>query len=241
MWIVLCRRHDHSGLWAFERLRRRARLQPLELVLIEDLSSPQVRWEQRIDGGGAAVRIDLPDGRRLDSSATRGVLNRMLGALGGAAALAHPDDREYAVSELAAFAASWLHCLAPLVINPPKPNGLAGPFLHPLQWRALAHEAGLDVAPFHADSDAPPAMQIDPVGTALLAVDGELLADGAPAEVQAGVHALAALSGLPLLAVRFAGAPERTGEWRFLDASSFPDLSAGGEAGVEAIEAALAS
>jgi hypothetical protein len=241
MWVVLCWGHDEPALWAADRLLRRGRLRPLELVRLEHLSSPLVRWEHRFTDGSARVRIGLPDGREIDSREVRGVLNRVLGAPTAAAVVGHPEDRAYATSEAGAFAAAWLRALGPVVINAPRPNGLVGAFLHDVQWRSLGRRAGLDVAPYAADSATLNGHGGDEPSTRLVAIGGRVLAQGVPAEVQAGVAMLAGLAGLDVMEVRFAGAPGPGDRWLFLDASPYPDLRAAGEAGIEALEAALAS
>jgi hypothetical protein len=241
MWAVLCWRHDQSALWAFDRLRRRGRLRPLELFLLDDLSSPRARWEQRLSGGSTTFRVELPNGRSLDSRIVRGVLNRAVSAPTAAPIVGHPEDRAYATAESAAFAASWLRSLGPRVVNPPRPNGLVGPFLHTLQWRALARRAGLDVVPFLADSSAPAVDDGLARSVTALAVGGRLLADAAPAGVRAGVATLSGLVDLPLMSVRFSGESDPAGPWRLVDAWPYPDLFLGGEAGIEALEDVMAA
>jgi hypothetical protein len=68
-----------------------------------------------------------------------------------------------------------------------------------------------------------------------------LLRTGASGAVQRACARLSALSSTRLLGLRFDGAdPARVG-WRLLDTAPHPDLSLAGEAGVAALEAALAA
>jgi hypothetical protein len=157
-------------------------------------------------------------------------------------AAAVPGDANYVRSELTAFAASWLQALAPRVVNEPTPQGLCGAWRAPVQWRALALEAGLPVASTTFDSTNPP-----PVGfgfdaepsTTLLAIGGEVFDGALPKAVRAAAHRFAILAETPILGLRFAGREPRRDGWRLLDATPYPDLSSGGDAAIPALEALL--
>jgi hypothetical protein len=241
VWLVLAHAADASARWAFERLAAWAPTR-VALVTVEALEHPATRWVHRVDDAGAGVDVQLADGRRLRTGEIAAVLNRMtwppLRALAGAA----PGDAEYARAELTAFAVSWLASLAPVVVNPPTPQGLCGRWRPALEWRALGARAGLPVVPLRLDGalEAP----TEPAtgrSTALLAVDGELLAPGVPPAVRDAVRRFAALAQTPVLGLRFLGPEPGRHGWRLLDATPQPDLSAAGEAGVTALAARLAA
>jgi hypothetical protein len=168
----------------------------------------------------------------------------MLAPPAAATAAAVPGDADYARNELTSFAASWIRALAPRVLNQPTPQGLCGRWRPPLHWRALAVEAGLPVAPLSVDSrEGTPAFPRpgDEASLTVLAIGGEPLTDGMPAEVRDGARRLAALADTPILGLRFAGGDPARDGWRLLDATPYPDLSAAGERGAEALAAQLAA
>jgi len=232
--------YDASALWAFRRLRERSR-QQVELVLAEALDTPGTRWVHEVGDDGARVEVQLDGGRRLETLGIRAVLNRLTWPPAGLVAAAAPADAAYAQSELMAFAASWIRALAPVVVNEPTPQGLCGRWRPPLQWRMLGRRAGLAIAPLRMTS-AEPGDGGDPQAgsTTILTIAGELFCAGAPAEVREGARRLAALSGTAILGLRFAGTDPACGQWRLLDATPQPDLSAGGDPGVAALEGVLA-
>jgi hypothetical protein len=237
-WLVLCSAADRSALWVYERLRARGRA-PVGLLLVEALGDAGVRWEHRVGASGATTAVTTADGRTLRSAGIGAVLNRVASPPLAVLGSADPDDREYARNELSAFAAGWLRALSANVVNAPHPHGLCGRWRRPLQWRALAAAAGMSCAPLRlasTDGDAP-----DPLGATVLAVDGRILADGVPAELQRACARLTALAQTRILGLRFDGADPGSGGWRFVDATPYPDLSFAGEYGVVAIEAALAA
>jgi hypothetical protein len=242
-WLVLCSAGDASALWVYERLRARGRA-PVAVLFVEALNQAGVRWEQRVGRADASLTLATGDGRVVRGREVGAVLNRLtvppLYVLGAA----DPADRDYARSELTAFAASWLRTLAARVVNAPDPHGLCGRWRQPLEWRALAGRAGLPCAPLRLASEGPdmpaPWGLADEPGTAtVLSVDGRLLRAGVPDAVHRAGGCLSRMARTRVLGMRFAGVdPAREG-WRFLDATPYPDLSIGGEAGVEALERAL--
>lgn len=239
MWIVLAHSTDESALWAFQRLRARSR-QPVELVLVEALDTPVTNWVHQVGAGGACVEVRLGDGRRLSTTGVRAVLNRLTWPPLGLVATASPADAPYARSELIAFAMSWLHSLAPVIVNEPTSQGLCGRWRPALHWRVLGMRAGLPVAPLHVTSADVYREEDGAISTTILVIGGELLASSAPDAIRQAAHRLAVLSETAILGLRFAGAdPARCG-WRLLDATPQPDLSAAGEAGIAVLEAVLA-
>lgn len=243
MLVVLCHGSDASALWACERLRARSRA-PVELVLVESLGFAATSWRHELGADGARTEIGHAGGRLRSGEATA-VLNRMLQPPLGALAAAAPEDASYARGELTAFAASWVRTLAPIVVNAPTPQGLCGRWRSPLQWRVLALQAGLAVAPLTLDSEHPPA---DPYGrddgtpsTIVLTIGGEPLTSAMPAELRAATRRFAELARTPILGLAFAGDDPARGGWRLLDATPYPDLAGGGEAAIDALEAQLAA
>jgi hypothetical protein len=238
MWMVLCHAADPSAIWAYERLR--SRNPDVELLPADDLSSPWTVWEHRVHSSGATVQVRLPDGRMAgsppDGSGPTAVLNRLSTPPVGVLAAVGGTDADYALSETSAFTISWVEALAPTVVNRASTQGYCGRWRTPLHWRTLAARAGLPVVPLTLDSGEPDPAVAHPTGndTTVLCIGGRFLAD-APAEVHAAAARLSTLAQTPILGLRFDGAdPAKTG-WRFLDASPQPDLSAAGEAGVDAL------
>lgn len=239
MWTVLAHSADESALWAFQRLRARSR-QPVELVLVEALDTPVTSWVHQVGASGAGVEVRLGDGRRLSTTGVRAVLNRLTWPPLGLLTAAAPTDAPYAQSELIAFALSWIRSLAPVIVNEPTSQGLCGRWRPALHWRVLGMRAGLPIAPLHVTSAEVCREEDEAIGTTILAIGGELLANTAPDAIRQAVRRLAVLSETAILGLRFAGAdPARCG-WRLLDATPQPDLSTAGEAGIAALEAVLA-
>jgi hypothetical protein len=242
-WLVLCSVADPSALWVYERLRVRMRA-AVSLLLVESLAAPAVRWEHRVDDAGATLALDTVDGTRIESAGIGAVLNRLVAAPLALVELAEPEDREYARSELTAFAASWLCVLSATVVNRPSPQGLAGRWRPPLEWRVLAALAGVATAPLRMRSDDGSGTQVvdlDEPSTWVLAVDGRVLHDGVPLALQRAVARLSARVDARVLGLRFCGPDPAAAGWRLLDATPYPDLSLAGEIGVAAIERALST
>jgi hypothetical protein len=245
-WLVLCSAADASAVWAYERLRARGRA-PVGLLFVEALAGSAVRWEHRVGAGGAAtVTLTTAEGLVVRGADLGAVLNRVASPPLAALAAAADEDREYARNELSAFAASWLRALSATVVNAPDPHGLCGRWRRPLEWRALAAQAGFACAPLtlaSADPDGVDRADGDAgePGATLLAVDGRILHPAVPAAAQQACARLTRRCGTRVLGVRFEG-PDPAGRgWRVLGATPFPDLSFAGEAGVAALEQALAA
>jgi hypothetical protein len=242
-WLVLCSAADASAVWAYERLRARGRA-PVGLLFVEALAGAAVRWEHRVGADGAAtVTLTTADGLVVRGADLGAVLNRVASPPLAAVAAAADEDRDYVRSELSAFAASWLRALSGTVVNAPDPHGLCGRWRRPLEWRALAAQAGFACAPLtlaSADPDSASGAAGKPDAT-LLAVDGRILHPAVPVAAHDACARLTRRCGTRVLGVRFAGPDPASGGWRVLDATPFPDLSFAGEAGVAALERALAA
>jgi hypothetical protein len=238
---VLCSAADASAVWVYERLRARGRA-PVGLLFVEQLAHADVRWEHRVAGhGGASLTLTTGDGRTLRDADLDAVLNRLAAPPLAVLDYADREDREYARHELTAFAASWLRTLAATVVNAPDPHGLCGRWRPALEWRSLAARAGMPCAPLRLASEEPADPAGDAPGTTALAVDGRLLLPGVPAALQQATARLGRLAATRVLGLRFDGADPARAGWRLHDATPYPDLSLAGEAGVAALEAALAA
>lgn len=238
MRVVLAHVGDASARYVFDFIRQRVR--DLEYVSVESLSSPGTRWHQEL-GGRNVVSVGLRDGRTLESGAVTAVLNRLLEP--PRAPWVAGEDHDYARSELTAFAASWVRRLGRRVFNEPTPQGLCGRWRTALSWRSLAASAGLSVEEQKLDSETvsvawPPVVGPPPAANPrmFLVVQG-VTYPSVPADVATAVAALAERAETEILGIRFATPPE--GHWCFLDATPFPDLTAGGDAGIAAISELL--
>jgi hypothetical protein len=235
-WLLVASRQDTSALWAFERLNARGR--PCQVVLTEALQSSEVRWLHSVSSRGAGVTMTLADGRRIDSGNVAAVLNRALSAPLTLMAQMQWPDSDYARSEESAFALSWLQALAPVVVNPPAARGLAGAWRSRAEWSGLARRAGLDCAPHEADSHDPGSVHCFPQAPQNGLVIGErAFGLAARPEVRPAAIALAKVAGMPLLGLWLTDeqAP------RLTMATPHPDLSLGGEPGIDALERVLSA
>jgi len=228
--VVLAHEADLGARSVFERVRRR---QAAEYIVIESLATATV-WRQQIRGELGAVELGLADGRVVHGADVTAVLNRVLAP--PPAPICFGPDAEYAEHELTAFAASWIRRLGRRIVNEPSAQGLSGPWRMPLAWRMLAHEIGMLVEPLHLDSIGPP-FEPDILPAPILVVAGEAIAT-VPAGVRAAIRDFTRRVGMPLLGVRIRRVAKR---WRFLDATPYPDLLAGGEEGIAAVAALLRS
>ena len=229
MWLVLCHTEDAAALWAHEELRRRG-LDPVELVSAEALACT-LGWSHRVGAAGAAVEIALADGRRIESSAVRGALNRIRAVQSPFWNAAELKEREYVQQELYAFYVSWLHCLPGPVLNPAAAGGLCGTWRHRSLWTRMALDCGLDAEPFLSGNGAAPA-----AAETVFVAGHAVVHPRVPAEVAEGCRRLARAAETPLLGIGFT---QQRGAWRFVDATHSPDLRAGGPPLMDALAEAL--
>jgi hypothetical protein len=235
-WLLVASRQDTSALWAFERLSARGR--PCQVVLTEALQSSEVRWFHSVSTRGAGVTVTLAGGRRIDSADLAAVLNRAVNAPLTLMAQMQWQDSDYARTEQSAFALSWLHALAPVVVNPPAARGLAGAWRSPAEWSGLARRTGLDCASHEADSHDPGGVNCFPqVPQNGLVIGERAFGLAARPEIRAAAIALAKEAGTPLLGLWFTDEISP----RLTMATPHPDLSLGGESGIDALEAVLSA
>ena len=222
MWLMLCSPYDGAALWALGGLRRRG-LVPIEAVSPEGLVYSRSLVHEITDGQPLTT-FTLPDGRTIDSTVVRGVLNRMTGIPVAHLAGAGRDDAIYAEQELHALLLSMLHGLGPRVVNRPTPQGLAGRLRSDAEWLALAGRAGLRTQDYRDDARNGIAMSGLPDAALVRVIVFDNLIYGAPvpADVRSGVLTLARLADTRLLGVDLVRTAED--DWWFGAASITPDL-----------------
>lgn len=235
MRVVLAHGADASAFTLGERLAH-CTGERVEPIVVESLSAELTRWQQRL-GSAEVVELELADGRRLRSGAISGVLNRMLQAPGSLMLRASPDAN-YAMSEMSAFSASWVRKLSACIVNEPTPQGLCGRWRSTLAWRSLALSAGLPIERLELDSSSP--QEEPPTSTLsgsrnILAIGGDAFGANLGLEIRAAIKTFARLADTPLLGLRFSGSRADGVDWRFLDATPYPDLSTAGDDAVRAL------
>jgi hypothetical protein len=240
VYLVLCYEWDIPGLWAYEKLRHIG-LTPIELVTAWPLALAKT-WEHCLGQKGASLKISLDDGRLLDSSHIRGVLNRLTSIPQDLISHAVAEDREYASSELTAFYLSWLSSFR-CVINRPTPQGLAGAWRHRSEWALLAARAGLDAPPYRQSSASRPqdgygsfASSEDTV-TNVIVLKDELFGSPVPHQVAEACRKLATSAESDLLGIDFLDSGH--GTLTFAHATPVPDLTFGGDDLIEALARTL--
>jgi len=233
-----------STQWVYQGLKSRG-LSPLEWVTNDQLVFATC-WEHRLDENGIQVAVELADGRYFHSQQIQGVFNRLLTIPAEQFVLTAPEERQYAAQEMTAFFASWLYALPCPVLNPPTPAGLSGRWRHISEWLWLAAQAGLPTPPFHYSSEqgrnetylhgrlVPPGT---PTQTAIV-VDSQVVGN-IPSSLKRNCHRLAKLAKTPLMGIDFV--LDQQGQYFFVGATPFPDLTQAGEKLIDALAAALQS
>jgi hypothetical protein len=251
MWLVICGTNDVSSLWAYQRLKARGLLQPLELITSE-LLAYSLYWEHRVGNDKADITIHLADGRTIQRDQLSGMLNRHLFLPSDHLRLADPDDRSYAQQEMMALFMSWLKCLPEPVLNRPTAQGLSGAWRHISEWVWLAAKSGLptpnyqqssaDLRDEHAEQRLFP--KSIPVKTVFV-VASEVVAGWAergrigvvPPEIAQACKRLSRLTQTELLGIEFVSTAQHP--WTFASATPAPDLRLGGEALLDVLTLAL--
>lgn len=232
MWLVLCSSTDISALWAWQGLRQLG-LAPLELVTTESLAC-SARWEHRVTSSDTQLRITLADGRVIDSTKIRGVLNRVHVPSDYTVQQAVASDRDYAQAEMNAFYLSWLQGLPGVVINRPVPQGLCGAWLHPSEWTERASRAGLRTCTYRQSAHDTqvqsgyqqcrsfPSTQVH----SLIALRSQVFGEPVPRSVAHACSQLVLDANAELLGIDLA--TDDTGSLTFTNAVPSPDLTIGG-------------
>ena len=133
---------DTSARWLASEFA--AREIPLLRVTGTDLALA-TRWEHRIGPARTTFRINLEDGRVLDSEHSGPVLNRLSFLPQVLLLRLSVVDRDYAQQEFFSLFLSWMSALPSRMFNRPTPQGLMGNWRHPSAWTALGAQAGLPV------------------------------------------------------------------------------------------------
>lgn len=235
---IFCPANDLPALWVFHGLKRRG-LAALEIYTPEALVYNR-RLEHRLVGTETSTRIDLVDGRVLDSTTIQGLLNRITALPVEHFQAAVSADRQYAAQEQHAVFLSWLHGLPGVLINRPGGRSLCGDLRSPLEWGWLAGSAGLPTLTFRQNDALPGDYEegsLEKDATVqIIILDGRLFGPGAdklPKSFYEPLTRLINLSGLRLCGMSFYRM--RAGELLFASATPLPDLRLGGEAFLDAL------
>lgn len=234
MWLVLSDASDPASGWLAHGLHERG-VTPVESITIEELIFAE-RWVHTLgDGGPPEFRVELADGRRIDSLEVSGAVNRIGYIPPVAMSRIDEADREYVAQELHAFFLSVLASLPGVVLNPATPRGLGGAWRHRSEWVALAAAAGLRTDPLRSSEmlttqfDPPPV----PAGPMAITVGGEIVDTGLDDDVVAACLLLAELAETPMLGIDFRIGAD--GEPVFVRANPRPPLEIAGDAVLDAL------
>jgi hypothetical protein len=242
MWLILCSASDIPALWAAEALS--SHNSRVEVVTQEELGLA-LRWEHWVTSDDAGFRVELADGREIDSREVDATLNRVTAAATAHLEQAEPVDREYGLQEFSALFLSVLESLPDPVLNRPTAQGLSGAWRHASEWTWLASQAGLRTLPYTMTPD-PDGSDLQPMGAGLrpaapvrtaFVVGGEVVGieDGGLHE---GCLSLARSVGAGLLGVDFL--LDEQGSALFVAATPSPNLTLGGDPLIAAIARAFA-
>jgi hypothetical protein len=236
MILILADAHDADALWL------RAALAPLVAMPLAVLTPARLVYARTImhhmDSSSTHSCFDFGDGTSLDTSAIRGVVNRMSGAPTDHFSSAEPRERLYAASELQAFLLGWLASLPCPLLNPPAPESLAGAWHSDVVATQLAVLAGLRCRPFVVDADDPPLSSFTGMGSAHFILDGKVIGPMLPARDRDALIQFAHLWGARLVQVETC---QEQGRLTFLGASSLPHYPRGGPTLVRAMAQVLAT
>lgn len=236
MWLVLADTGDDAAAWAAEGLPQRG-VHPLRLVSGYELAMSTI-WDHRMDQSGARTELRFSDGRAVDDTRLRGVVNRLSGFPMPPAGVS-AGDGEYAACESNALLLSWLVSLRCPVLNRPSPASGPGGYRSVGAWRQLAHRAGLGILPL-IQSDISDPGENGSEGDAgrqrtVFAAAGHLVPGGDrdgdedwdwDEATEAGCARLSRLAGHAVLAIQFACRPGRAP--LFCSATQQGDLRLGG-------------
>lgn len=245
MWLILAEANDTTGIWAYLGLERRG-LSPIEYILPKELLIGSA-YTHRLSEEGDATTIELDDGRKLESGRIRGVLNRLNDLPQGNHHL-DAKDQAYVNQENHALLMSWLFALSCPVLSPPSAVLLSGEEYGEFEWVMLALEAGFPVPNLRAGTQtgarltvpAPSGEESDDHREIIIVVGDQVIAgNDIPASLIESCRNLSDLSRVPLLGVDLA--LSSSGDWRFLGASSTPELRLGGDRVLNALAQYLKS
>ncbi len=220
MILFLCHPGDAVAVWVADGLAARLDV-PVEVITLDAvLTAPHVSLA--FGSTERRSRIELADGRIIDSGTVTSVVNRLAGLPDRAAANISHDDRAYVHEELYAFVLAWLASFDGATVNPPHARALSGLWPDPLALRHLAARAGLptDAAILGNMKRLAPATA--PAAT-LVVCNGQVFGPSIDDEIAAAAARVTAELGLQVLtvvfehsssgALRFSHADPR-GDWR---------------------------
>jgi hypothetical protein len=239
MVMIICDDRDAGAFWAVTQFQKRGI--GVELVTASALEAAS-RWHHAIVGEVAETRIDLADGRIIDSARPQAILNRLSYIPTDRLRATAGTDYGYALQEYYALYLSWLGGWPAVVLNRAVPQGLCGNHRTPSEWIALAYRAGLPAVSWK-QSDRDPQERVwqpPPAGSlAMFVCTGAVVANTpVPTEFHPACVRLAELAGCDLLGMHF---ERREETWVMTSASPMPELSWGGDALAEALAGALAA
>jgi hypothetical protein len=232
--LVLASEHDTSARELVSALPGGA------LSGAEDLSAPG--WLHCVGGHGREFAV--AGGVRVACDAIDAVVVRRPYVAPAELRWIRPADRSYVAAEATAFLRSWLASCPGRVVNRPTVTSLGGPSWRPLQWRAAALRAGIELAgappgggaerrDARGRAAAGPDRRAHPwpaaAATASILVIGQTTlgspaaTDNVPCGLAAMALALAREAGTDLLEVVFERAP---GGPTFVRANPWPEVTA---------------
>jgi hypothetical protein len=162
--------------------------------------------------------------REVSTAAVTGILTRLRCVVEHDLAHITPEDRSFVASEMTAFLLSWLDEFNCPLLNRPTSTCLSGPGWRAERWTRLVHELGIPVFPVrrHAKLDKELPSGSNPESLEIATVIGDLCLGTVDATLAQYAHRVADAAGVALLGVRFS---EINGEFKFLDADPWPDIS----------------
>jgi hypothetical protein len=168
------------------------------------------------------------DGRVVDSRSVHGVINRLWALPPGLARRMNLPDRRHVVRNFTQPVLRWLSAFPGIVLNRPLAQGLSGDYRLDGEWCMLADRIGFMSAPdiLPADSCGPAARfaKVMVVGTKVVPLQkSRLPLSSVLAEKCLRLAKAARTDLLGIEAVRL-----WPSNWRFVNASFWPDLHTGG-------------
>jgi hypothetical protein len=218
VFVVVASRAD-SAAQAFVR---RYAGQGLRLLTPDDLSC--VGWCYRL--GAIETAMAVIGGQPVAVRDIAGVITRLPFVSEYDVDHIAAADRAYVAAEMQAFLFSWLTALTCPVLNRPTPHCLAGLAWSPAQWVNAAARLGLPVATArqHARFPGTPATRgVSRPQDATVTIVGQRSIGRVTPALARQAHALAAVVGVELLAVRFSGRAEGA---TFVGAHVWPNIAA---------------
>ncbi|NSL86793.1 hypothetical protein ECE50_008125 [Chitinophaga sp. Mgbs1] len=221
MNLFLCHHYDASALYVYNRFRRWG-LTSLYIITPEELLTAR-KWQHLVATDKVSTAVTLQNGLHIDFYEVNRIFNRLQ-------LLEHPfwkkaplQENEFAHQELTSFYLSWLYSLNSKVFNRPSAMGLSGNYLTPLQWKDIALKTGMAVSPDMPDMQTP-----TPYQRQLIVFQQKVYGPFISKQINTACIQLAQQTGHELLSFSFR--QDENGKWLFHNASSFPDLTTGGDA-----------